>query len=115
MIMLILLTLLAVAASQVSLLQERMAGSFRAQNLAFQRSEGAVAKDRDVARDPLKAYDTISDVPVGWLRATNRRGAIGSILFRIAHKPIRAPAAALVRNARARLLVKIRPASPSSM
>lgn len=65
MIMLILLTLLAVAASQVSLLQERMAGSFRAQNLALQRSEGAVAEERDVARDPLKAYDTISDVPVG--------------------------------------------------
>lgn len=65
MIMLILLTLLAVAASQVSLLQERMSGSFRAQNLAFQRAEGAVTEDRDVVRDPLKSYDTISDIPVG--------------------------------------------------
>jgi|GEM_PF-1575450 len=65
MIMLILLTLLAVAASQVSLLQERMSGSFRAQNLAFQRSEGAVAEGRDVARDPLQSFDKISDIPVG--------------------------------------------------
>lgn len=65
LIMLILLTLLAVAASQVSLLQERMSGSFRAQNLAFQRSEGAVAEGRDVARDPLQSFDKISDVPVG--------------------------------------------------
>jgi len=65
LIMLILLTLLAVAASQISLLQERMSGSFRAQNLAFQNSEGAVAEQRDVARDPLKSYDTISDIPVG--------------------------------------------------
>jgi len=65
MIMLILLTLLALAASQVSLLQERMSGSFRAQNLAFQRSEGVVAENRDIARNPLTSFDMISDVPVG--------------------------------------------------
>ncbi|MGA9342311.1 MAG: PilX N-terminal domain-containing pilus assembly protein [Rhodanobacteraceae bacterium] len=63
LIMLLLLTLLGVTAAQVTVMQERMSGNFRVQQLAFERSESALAAGRDIARDPLQAYDTISDVP----------------------------------------------------
>ncbi len=63
LIMLLLLTLLGVTAAQVTVMQERMSGNFRVQQLAFERSESALAAGRDTARDPLQAYDTISDVP----------------------------------------------------
>jgi len=64
LIMLLLLTLLGVTAMQVTVLQERMSGNFRAQQQAFERSEGRMAEGRDMAGDPLWAYDNIPDVPV---------------------------------------------------
>lgn len=65
LIMLLLLTLLGVTAAQVTTLQERMSGSFRVQQLAFERAESAMTAGRDKANDPLQAYDTISDTPLG--------------------------------------------------
>lgn len=65
LVMLLLLTLLAVTAAQTSVMQERMAGSFRAQQLAFERAEGIMASGRDQVSDPLTSYDLISDIPVG--------------------------------------------------
>lgn len=70
LIMLLLLTLLGVTAMQVTLLQERMSGNFRAQQQAFERSEGRMAEGRDKVSDPLWAYDNIPDTPAA-LTATN--------------------------------------------
>jgi hypothetical protein len=70
LIMLLLLTLLGVTAMQVTLLQERMSGNFRAQQVAFERAEGRMAEGRDLVSDPLRAYDTIPDIPAG-LSSTN--------------------------------------------
>lgn len=64
LIMLILLTLLVVAATQVTLLQERMSGNFRVQQLAFERSEGRMTEGRDKVSDVLWAYDNIPDLPI---------------------------------------------------
>lgn len=63
LIFLILLTLLGITAAQVTVLQERMSGSFRVQQLAFERAESAMTASRDKISDPLFAYDSISDVP----------------------------------------------------
>lgn len=63
LIMLILLTLLGLTAAQVTVLQERMSGNFRVQQLAFERAESAMSEGRDTASNPLTAYDTISDLP----------------------------------------------------
>lgn len=63
LIVLILLTLLGITAAQVTVLQERMSGNFRVQQLAFERAEGEMSKGRDAASNPLTAYDTISDLP----------------------------------------------------
>ena len=60
LVMLLLLTLLAVTGMQVTMLQERMSGNFRAQQQSFERSEGRVTEGRDSAADPLWAYDNIS-------------------------------------------------------
>lgn len=65
LIMLLLLTLLGVTAMQVTMLQERMSGNFRAQQVAFERSEGRMAEGRDNVTDPLYAYDYISPRPAG--------------------------------------------------
>lgn len=64
LIVLILLTLLGITAAQVTVLQERMSGSFRAQQLAFERAEGRMAAGRDLAVNPLLVYDTVSDTPI---------------------------------------------------
>ena len=61
--MLLLLSLLGVTAMQVSMLQERMSGNFRAQQVAFERAEGRMAEGRDNVSNPLYAYDYISPVP----------------------------------------------------
>ena len=66
LILLLLLTLLGVTAMQVTLLQERMSGNYRAQQQAFERSEGRMAEGRDGSADPLWAYDWVSDSPVGF-------------------------------------------------
>jgi type IV pilus assembly protein PilX len=63
LIVLILLTLLGLTAAQLTVLQERMSGNFRVQQLAFERAESAMSAGRDQASDPLSAYDTISDLP----------------------------------------------------
>jgi type IV pilus assembly protein PilX len=63
LIVLILLTLLGITAAQVTVLQERMSGNFRVQQLAFERAESAMSEGRDTASNPLTAYDTISDLP----------------------------------------------------
>jgi len=64
LIILILLTLLGVTAMQVTLLQERMSGNYRASQLAFERSESRMAEGRDDSADPLWAYDWIYDTPI---------------------------------------------------
>ncbi|MEZ5521269.1 MAG: PilX N-terminal domain-containing pilus assembly protein [Dokdonella sp.] len=63
LIMLLLLSLLGVTAMQVSMMQERMSGNFRAQQVAFERAEGRMAEGRDNVSNPLYAYDYISPVP----------------------------------------------------
>jgi type IV pilus assembly protein PilX len=70
LIMLLLLTLLGLTAMQVTMLQERMSGNFRVQQVAFERAEGKMAEGRDQVSDPLYAYDYISPMPVG-LSATD--------------------------------------------
>ncbi len=65
LIMLLLMTLLGVTAMQVTLLQERMSGNFRAQQVAFERAEGRMSEGRDLVSDPLRAYDLISNIAVG--------------------------------------------------
>ena len=64
LIMLLLLTLLGVTGMQVTMLQERMSGNFRAQQQSFERSEGKVNEGRDSAADPLWAYDNIPQAPI---------------------------------------------------
>jgi type IV pilus assembly protein PilX len=64
LIMLLLLTLLGVTGMQVTMLQERMSGNFRAQQQSFERSEGKVSEGRDSAADPLWAYDNIPQTPI---------------------------------------------------
>lgn len=64
LIMLLLLTLLGITAMQVTLLQERMSGNYRAQQVAFERAEGKMAEGRDLVADPLYAYDNIPNDPV---------------------------------------------------
>ncbi|HEY0229833.1 MAG TPA: PilX N-terminal domain-containing pilus assembly protein [Dokdonella sp.] len=64
LIVLILLTLLGITAAQVTVLQERMSGSFRVQQLAFERAEGRMAAGRDTASNCVTSYDTISNAPV---------------------------------------------------
>lgn len=71
LIMLILLTLMAVAGMQVTLLQERMSGNFRAQQQAFELSEGRMAEGRDKVSNVLWAYDNISDIPIA-LTSSNK-------------------------------------------
>lgn len=70
LIMLLLMTLLGVTAMQITILQERMSGNFRAQQVAFERAEGRMAQGRDIVSDLLTAYDVIPDIPVG-LSSTN--------------------------------------------
>ena len=71
LIMLLLLTLLGVTTMQVTLLQERMSGNFRAQQVAFERAEGKMAEGRDLVANPLKAYDYVSDIPVALSNGTD--------------------------------------------
>jgi hypothetical protein len=65
LVMLLLMTLLGVTAMQVTVLQERMSGNFRAQQVAFERAEGRMAEGRSIVSDLLTAYDLIPDIPVG--------------------------------------------------
>lgn len=64
LIMLLLLTILGMTAMQVTMLQERMSGNFRAQQQAFERAEGRMVEGRDQVGDPLWAYDHVPDTPV---------------------------------------------------
>ncbi|HET6545218.1 MAG TPA: PilX N-terminal domain-containing pilus assembly protein [Rhodanobacteraceae bacterium] len=63
LIMLLLLTLLGVTAAQVTVLQQRMSGSFRVQQVAFERAEGRMAEGRDLVANPLLVFDTVSSAP----------------------------------------------------
>ena len=65
LIMLLLLTLLGITSMQVTMLQERMSGNFRAQQIAFERAEGRMSEGRDLASDLLRAYDEVSGILVG--------------------------------------------------
>lgn len=60
LILLIVLSLLAVTAAQVTVLQERMSGNFRALQRAFERAEGQMVQSRKVVSDPLASYDTVN-------------------------------------------------------
>ncbi len=66
LVILLLLTLLGVTAMQVTLLQERMSGNYRAQQQAFERSESRMVEGRDGSADPLWAYDWVSDTPIAF-------------------------------------------------
>jgi len=57
LVMLILLTLIGVTGMQVTLLQERMSGNFRAQHQSFERAETRMIEGRDRVSDRLTAYD----------------------------------------------------------
>lgn len=59
LIMLIVLSLLAITAAQVTVLQERMSGNFRALQRAFERAEARMVESRSVISDPLVAYDKV--------------------------------------------------------
>ena len=59
LILLIVLSLLAVTAAQVTVLQERMSGNFRAAQRAFERTEGRMVESRSTISNPLIAYDTV--------------------------------------------------------
>lgn len=67
LILLIVLTLLAITASQVSVLQERMAGNFRALQRAFERVEARMVESRNRISNPLTAYDQVdpTTLPLG--------------------------------------------------
>lgn len=59
LMLLIVLSLLAVTAAQVTVLQERMSGNFRAAQRAFERTEGRMVESRSNISNPLAAYDTV--------------------------------------------------------
>ena len=59
---LLLLTLLGVTAMQVTVLQERMAGNFRVQHAAFERTEGCVIRGQNDVRNVLVALDRYATV-----------------------------------------------------
>lgn len=67
LILLIVLSLLAVTAAQVTVLQERMSGNFRALQRAFERAEGRMIERRALISDPLASYDTVdpTTLPLG--------------------------------------------------
>lgn len=75
LMILILMTLLALSASQVTALQERMAGVYRADNLAFQSAEERLRREeREALSDPLACDNApTAGVPSSWLNgsATN--------------------------------------------
>jgi hypothetical protein len=62
LIFLLLLTLLGVTAMQVTVLQERMAGNFRVQHAAFERTEGCVIRGQKDVRNVLVALDKYATV-----------------------------------------------------
>ena len=70
LILLIVLSLLAVTAAQVTVLQERMSGNFRAAQRAFERTEGRMVESRTKISNPLIAYDTV-DTAILPLAANN--------------------------------------------
>ena len=59
LILLIVLSLLAVTAAQVTVLQERMSGNFRALQRAFERAEGRMVESRALISNPLASYDSV--------------------------------------------------------
>lgn len=59
LILLIVLSLLAITAAQVTVLQERMSGNFRALQRAFERAEARMVESRAQISDPLVAYDRV--------------------------------------------------------
>jgi type IV pilus assembly protein PilX len=72
LMVLILLSLLALSAAQVTGLQERMAGIYRADNLAFQSAEQRLRREeREVITDPLGCdLPPQAGVAPGWLDGT---------------------------------------------
>lgn len=62
LIFLLLLTLLGVTSMQVTVLQERMAGNFRVQHQAFERTEGCVLIGQTDVRNVLVALDRYAKV-----------------------------------------------------
>jgi type IV pilus assembly protein PilX len=69
MMILILMTLLALSASQVTALQERMAGIYRADNLAFESAERLLRRlERRALQDALACDNApVAGVASGWL------------------------------------------------
>ncbi|MBK9217169.1 MAG: hypothetical protein IPL70_01255 [Uliginosibacterium sp.] len=67
LVVLVLLTLLGIAAMRTSALEERMAGNLRESNIAFQSAEGAL-REAIASNLPAKPYD---GTKAGLLRAIN--------------------------------------------
>ena len=63
MLLLLTMTLLAMGASQSTRLQERMAGSLRNQDLAFQAAEAALRAGERFVESQTQAPDLCSSVP----------------------------------------------------
>lgn len=90
MMMLIVLSLLAVSASQVTSLQERMASAYRADEIAFERGEDRLRQtERALLVAPDPCYQEIRPAPESELRAATEpmamsenmsRGVIGRAL-----------------------------------
>ncbi len=57
LIMLLLLTLIGVTASQVTTLEEKMAGNMRDKNLAFQAAESALREAEESLKNALPPFD----------------------------------------------------------
>ena len=58
LVMLLLLTLIGIAAMQVTVLQERMAGNFYVQHLGFENGEAVLASGRDTLMSNTSSYVT---------------------------------------------------------
>ncbi len=69
LMILVLMTLLALSASQVTGLQERMTGIYRADNLAFQAAEERLRREeRDALNNPLSCDNAPkASVSSGWI------------------------------------------------
>lgn len=80
LILLIVLSLLAITAAQVTVLQERMSGNFRALQRAFERAEARMVESRATISDPLAAYDKVNPdtLPLGTNNALPWAATLGN-------------------------------------
>jgi type IV pilus assembly protein PilX len=71
MLLLLVLTIIGITASQMTRMQERMAGNLRDQNLAFQGSEAGLRDGESLIRTRAARPDTCIEAPcLFWTRGT---------------------------------------------